>query len=294
MTPIALAQVGVLLHMQLGALMYAMNSRFMFTPIMVAMGVESSRRALGLNYEPAEAGEWSWVFDARGKYRSVESNVAVTTLGQEGHARIRRMDLNAHMVSDRWVVSINMPYKNWEGYGAYEELGGQSLAIQVVPQYYIMKQDSEMFDFSVFAIGGYEHNWFDANPGIDDTDYVTWGVGALIGKTFCFGDLSLGYTYQPWINVDGDKELDGTDTMDYHRAELAYTVGLSKNLYGQLKAIWNHTEDLPATYDSDEYLGRVTLGYGTECWGVEASYGRTLVSDDYDEWDTDLSVFFRW
>jgi hypothetical protein len=295
---VEIAQLSAILHNPLGALLCAANGRLLLSPVATSLAVSSSMAALmgGANYEPPAAGEWGWIFSTKGTYRSVESNVVAlpALAGQEGHVRIMRLDLDGHMVSDRWVVSVNVPYQSWKTSGAYDGLEGESLAIQVVPQYFIMKQDSEVVDLSVFAIGGYEHNWLDDDPGIDDTDYVTWGFGALIGKSFCFGDLSLGYAYQPWINIDGDTELDGTDTMDYHRAELAYTFGMGEQFYGQLKAIWKHTEDLPSIYDSDEYLGRAMLGYATETWGVEAGYGRTIASDDYREWDADLSVFFRW
>jgi hypothetical protein len=36
------------------------------------------------------------------------------------------------------------------------------------------------------------------------------------------------------------------------------------------------------------------LGYRTECWSIEAGYGRTILSDDFDEWDADLAVAFKW
>lgn len=248
----------------------------------------------GSSYEPSEAGDWSWIFQLTERYRVIESNIAVTTLGQEGHLRAWETDANAYLVGDRWGVTISMPFRSWEGYGAYSELGAESLGLQITPQYFIMQQDSESVDLSVFFVVGYEHTWFTDDPGLDDVDYVTYGVGALIGKTFAFGDLSLGYCYQPWMNIDGDDELDGTSTMAYHSAALTYSVPLSCGVVGSLQAIWEHTGNLPDTYDSDQYLGRATLGYHTEGWSVQAGLGRTLYSDDFREWSAELSAIFRW
>jgi hypothetical protein len=156
-----------------------------------------------------------------------------------------------------------------------------------------MQQDSEGINLSLLMTAGFERVWYDEDMPFDDADYVTYGVGALIGRTFAFGNLSLGYLYQPWINIDGDDELDGTNTMDYHNATLTYSFGITENLYAGLQAIWEYTEDLPDVYDSDQYLGRAMVGYGTECWGFQASYGRTLYSDDFGSWSTDLMLFCR-
>ncbi|MBT3289931.1 MAG: hypothetical protein HN380_21485 [Victivallales bacterium] len=297
-----LVQLAFMLHGSLRALGSAQEGRLLLLAIMnpslasaASSAVSSARLGFWLpSYEAGEAGDTSVFLSLSGSYLEQESNVAVRLLGAEGTLRTWRTDLDAHFVQDRWVVSVNVPYKVWKGYGAYEEMEGESLAMQVVPQYFVLQQDSEMVDFSVFAVGGVEHNWFDDDPGIDDVTYVSWGAGAQIGKTFGFGDLSLGYTYQPWINIDGDEELNGTDTLDYHSAALMYAFGFGEGFQGSLKAIWKHTEDLPDDYDSDEYLGRVALGYATECWSVQGAYGQTLASDDFDEWSAELSVSFRW
>jgi hypothetical protein len=248
------------------------------------------------DYEPGETGDWTWAFGLKSGFRSVESNLVFAP----GDFRIWETDLDAHAVNGRWAVSLSVPYQDWEGYGVFGELGGKSLGLQVAPQYFFMKQDSEAVDLSVFAVAGYKRLAFDGDPvngkggNLDDASYVTWGFGALIGKSFSIGDLSLGYVYQPWINIDGDAELDGSSTLDYHSATLTYAFGLGGGLYGSLAATWNYTEDLPDQFDSDEYLGRAMLGYRTECWGIEAGYGRTILSDDFDEWDADLSVSFKW
>jgi hypothetical protein len=298
-----LGQLALMVHGSLKALDSAQEGRLLLLAIInpglasAASAAASSAwmdRFFGSFYEAGDAGDTSVFLSLSGSYLEQESNVAVRLLGAEGTLRTWRTDLSAHFVQDRWVVSVNVPYKIWKGYGAYEQIEGESLAMQVVPQYFVLQQDSEMVDFSVFAIGGVEHNWFDDDPGIDDATYVSWGAGAQIGKTFGFGDLSLGYTYQPWINIDGDEELNGTDTLDYHSAALTYAFGLGEGFQGSLKAIWKHTEDLPDDYDSDEYLGRVALGYATECWSVQGAYGQTLASDDFDEWSAELSVSFRW
>ena len=251
-------------------------------------------------YEPGAAGDWSWSFSLRTRYSEVESDLAVRTLGREGRIRSWTTDLGACLVGDRWPVGLRVPHWSWEGYGAYSELSGENLGLQVMPQYFIMKEDSEVVNLSVFAVAGYEKTWFKDDPGIEDASYATWGVGARIGKSIGIGRLSLGYIYQPWINLDGDTihgvdaELNGSDTIDCHAATLGYTVGFGEGFYGSLAATWEYTEDLPDQYDSDEYLGRATLGYGTECWSVEASYGRTIASDDYAAWDAGLAVSVRW
>jgi len=248
------------------------------------------------DYEPGETGDWTWAFGLRSGFRSVESNLPLTP----GDLRLWTTSLDAHAMNGRWVVSVSVPYRDWEGYGAFGEFGGKSLGLQVVPQYFITRQDSEAVDFSVFAVAGGEQITYDGDPrnakggALDDANYVTWGVGALVGKTFRLGDVSLGYTYQPWINVDGDAELDGSSSSEYHSATLTYAFGLGDGLYGSLAATWNYVEDLPDQFDSDEYLCRAMLGYGTECWSVEASYGQTILSDDFDQWDAGLSVSFRW
>lgn len=258
-----------------------------------SLSAASSADLLGL-YEPSETGEWSWVFKVTENYRVVESDIAETTLGEEGHLRLWTTTASAYLIGDRWGVTFQMPYSNWDGYGAYENYGGESLGLTVTPQYFVMKQSSESVDLSVFAVLGYERVWFSDDPGFDDPESFTYGLGVLLGKTFSFGDISLGYSYQPWRNTDGDEGLDGTDTTEFHNAALTYTFAVTDNLYASLQTIWEYTENLPDEYDSDQYLGRAKLMYETECWGVQASFGRTLYSDDFSEWDTDLSVVFRW
>lgn len=254
---------------------------------------EASVELLFTSYEPS-AGGTEWFFDAGTSYRVRESHVAERVFGQDAHIRTWKVDMNANMVSDRWSLGINVPYSIWRTNGSYSGLNGESIGLNLVPQYLVLREDSEVCDMSVFALGGYEHVWFNNDVGVDDMDFVTWGVGTMVGKTFEFGRVSLAYGFEAKKNIDGDDLVTGNGSLKTQSAALTYGFALTENLYGSVQGLWEHTRGLPSVFDSSAYTGRATLGYVNDRWTVETGYARTLSSKNFRDYEVELTVGYRW
>lgn len=256
----------------------------------------ASAAAASSPYEPSSSGEWTWIMDGSVKYTNSEALGMVTP---NPHLRSWQADLNAHMVGDRLTVTFNVPYRNWTGYGTYEflDMDGESIGLNIMPQYFIFREDSECYDLSVFTQVGYEHVWFKGNPvvDVDDMDFLNLGVGAMIGKTFDFGRLSLLYGFGSVINIDGDDMVTGNEMLNTHSTVATYSFGITENLYGSLQGIWQYNPSLDsAVYDANTYKGRASVGYATENWLVEVAYGRTLASTNFREDEIEFSAGYRW
>jgi hypothetical protein len=257
-----------------------------------ALGMASAFDAMS-PYEPSSSGAWTWIVDGSVKYKNTE---ALDMFTPNPHIRTWQADLNASMVGDRLSVTFNVPYRNWTGHGIYElfDLDGESIGLNVIPQYFIFREDSECYDLSVFTQVGYEHVWFKSDPGVDDTDYLNLGVGAMVGKTFDFGRLSLLYGFGSRVNIDGDDMVTGNEMLNTHNTVLTYSFGITENLFGSLQGIWQYTPSLPVGLDANTYKGRASVGYATENWMVEVAYGRTLASTNFREDEIEFSAGYRW
>ncbi len=244
-------------------------------------------------YEPSSSGAWAWVVDGSVSYKNSE---ALGMFTPNPHIRTWQADLNASMVGDRLTVTFNVPYRNWKGYGIYEffDLDGESIGLNIIPQYFIFREDSECYDLSVFTQVGYEHIWFKDYPGVDDTDLLNLGVGAMIGKTFDFGRLSLLYGFGSRVNIDGDDMVTGNKMLNTHNTVATYSFGITENIYGSLQGIWQYNPSLPDGFDANTYKGRASVGYATESWMVEIAYGRTLNSTNFREDEIEFSAGYRW
>jgi len=269
-------------------LLFALNN-----PAFAMAMANAAAESLPSFYEPSSSGAWTWVVDASAKYSVSES---LHTFTPDAHLRAWRADLNAHMVGDRLTVTFNVPYRQWKGYGIYElfDMDGESIGLNILPQYFIFREDSECYDLSVFAMGGYEHVWFKDNPGFDDMDFLNLGIGAMVAKSFDFGRLSLLYGFLSRVNIDGDDMLSGNKLLNTHNTVLSYSFGITDDIYGSLQGIWQYTPSLPSGYDANTYKGRASLGYATESWMVEVAYGRTLASTNFREYEVELSAGYRW
>jgi hypothetical protein len=238
---------------------------------------------------------WAWRYGGRGAYSVATHEVVGDVLGRDAHMRDWAFELQAHGRRDRTAISIGVPYVRSEGSGALERFSYESIALNVLPQYYIFEQGQDPLDVILYGSVGINHVWFDEmDEGIDDPTAIHYGAGVGAGRSWDWCDLFLTYLYERYHNIDGDDEITDDGKVGYHSVAAVCTIPFGERAFAQITGEYSHVPELPAGLDGDEFSGGVKLGFREDDWGMSAGFSRTLNSSDIRQWMAELSFFKLW
>lgn len=242
---------------------------------------------------PAQIPEWRVYWDLSSSYIHDDFDVLA---GAPGLAKTHTLSQSVSMtaIHDRVGIVTSLTY-DWidpdDGFGdtAYDRIG-----FRLTPIWTLLEQVTDGFNLDLITSVGASHSWYDEDITIDDPSRIYGTVGLGIGRFFSFGGLSLSYLYGVSRNISGDDEITDKATIPVHTTSLTYTAPLARKWLVSLGIDWQHTNDMPSDYDSNEYFGRGAVSYSGTRWGASADVERSISSGNQREWALTGRVSYHW
>jgi hypothetical protein len=206
-------------------------------------------------YEASELPEWNYTLFGGISYDDSDFRVNAGRL--HVNTRITTLSMGVRTQKDRLSLTGALRYEYARGYSNFSGADSDVAGFLFMPGYQVLSQDEQFVDLGFYGMLDMSYV---SRKHVDNQTRVMPGVGVTASRTTPIGLFSLAYSYEYNRNLNGDKEITGSEHIDTQIGSADYTLPITKNFYLGGGLLYTYAMDMPSNMDNDFLEAHLTAG----------------------------------